>query len=359
MYLCTVCVWFPQAQKNFKGELYRRSQAAQLLSAVERCKATTESLLGRPESQDPLQRRPPKSAAVIITGDFNAAPDVKDESEYASLVYPLVKEHPLRLRSVLNDDLEELIERMKQQQQQQQQQGQQEQQEREQREREQRCSDVQIDGQNQQPGEYGAASSVSTGRGLSKTPLTSARKSKQRTVMAAVAKVMNATAQIFLNTGTSSSRDAAAELSAAPAEDEGNQDDTPPECATLSEGVDESTTSASAEERDGAGSAAEAAAAQVGLGSAFVSPVWTTWKARRKKNKSDEKIVKHCIDYIFYNTPSDGSKEGTDVGLRAVATLPMLSEEEVGDTLLPSPNYPSDHVALAAVLQIIERRQKK
>lgn len=30
--------------------------------------------------------------------------------------------------------------------------------------------------------------------------------------------------------------------------------------------------------------------------------IWTTWKARRKKNKGKELVVKHCIDYIMYAT---------------------------------------------------------
>ena len=37
-----------------------------------------------------------------------------------------------------------------------------------------------------------------------------------------------------------------------------------------------------------------------------VDEIYTTWKARSKKGK--EKIVKHCIDYIFYS-PFRGRRE--------------------------------------------------
>lgn len=61
-------------------------------------------------------------------------------------------------------------------------------------------------------------------------------------------------------------------------------------------------------------------------------PVFTTWKYRPSKE------AKHTIDYIWY-TPGR-------LDLRQVWSIP--SEDEIGETALPSSNYPSDHVSLCA-----------
>lgn len=99
--------------------------------------------------------------------------------------------------------------------------------------------------------------------------------------------------------------------------------------------------------------------------------VWTTWKARRKGDK--EVVVRHCIDYILYGTAhahrsdaDEHSREGDDRHLspseganrrravRAVAALQVPSDEQVGQALLPSALFPSDHLPLVADLQIMQ-----
>lgn len=110
-------------------------------------------------------------------------------------------------------------------------------------------------------------------------------------------------------------------------------------------------------------------------------PVWTTWKARRKQGK--ESVTKHCIDYILYApplslrtmttpstspTPSASTASNTvtssassttspipevQVGIRTTAVLDLFTTQEVGESLLPSPSYPSDHLAIAADLEIV------
>jgi hypothetical protein len=103
--------------------------------------------------------------------------------------------------------------------------------------------------------------------------------------------------------------------------------------------------------------------------------IWTTWKARRKQGK--EKVSKQCIDYILY-TPSapsiisgetgvteiagvtgvcdlSGSPCIDCVGVRALGALDLLTDKEVGPDFLPSSSYPSDHIAIAADLEIVGR----
>ena len=114
--------------------------------------------------------------------------------------------------------------------------------------------------------------------------------------------------------------------------------------------------------------------------------VWTSWKSRRKQGT--EKVVKNCIDYILYaplpnrdmqaacgsssnnnnnNNNNNVSSEGGDqldggssssnvmpiVGVRALGVLDLLTDEEVGPGFLPSPSYPSDHIAIAADFEIV------
>ena len=120
--------------------------------------------------------------------------------------------------------------------------------------------------------------------------------------------------------------------------------------------------------------------------------VWTTWKSRwvgggrpKSNNNSNssggrrerrKKVLRHCIDYIFYSTAKEATvsmkrekkstAKGGDVAenyehssvsgapyLRAVAALGMFSDDYIGDELLPSARYPSDHIALVADLQIV------
>ena len=108
--------------------------------------------------------------------------------------------------------------------------------------------------------------------------------------------------------------------------------------------------------------------------------VWTSWKSRRKQGT--EKVVKNCIDYILYaplasrevqaacGDSSISSEGGTNplgsssssrssshmmpiVGVRALGVLDLLTDEEVGPGFLPSPSYPSDHIAIAADFEIV------
>lgn len=78
-----------------------------------------------------------------------------------------------------------------------------------------------------------------------------------------------------------------------------------------------------------------------------IEEVWTTWKARKKEG--GEKVVKHCIDYILYAPP----RRHMNVGVRALGVLDLLRNHEVGPDFLPSSSYPSDHIAIAADLEII------
>lgn len=80
--------------------------------------------------------------------------------------------------------------------------------------------------------------------------------------------------------------------------------------------------------------------------------VWTTWKARRKHGI--ESVTKHCIDYILYSKPIE--KTINDIGrpgFRPISALDLFKTEDIGENLLPSALYPSDHVAIAADLQLI------
>ena len=80
--------------------------------------------------------------------------------------------------------------------------------------------------------------------------------------------------------------------------------------------------------------------------------VWTTWKARRKHGV--ESVTKHCIDYILYNRPIDkSSNSNSRPGFRPISALELFKTEEIGENLLPSSVYPSDHVAIAADLQLV------
>jgi hypothetical protein len=83
-----------QAFKSEEGERYRKREVEQLLLAIDR---------GRESATACFDGVAP---AVIITGDLNASPvPCEAVGSYASTVYPLIKAHPLRYRSVLNDDL--------------------------------------------------------------------------------------------------------------------------------------------------------------------------------------------------------------------------------------------------------------
>ena len=77
--------------------------------------------------------------------------------------------------------------------------------------------------------------------------------------------------------------------------------------------------------------------------------IWTTWKARRKQGK--ESVSKSCIDYILYLPLTEVARG--KAGLRAKSVLGLFSEAEIGQDLLPSDRYPSDHLAIAADLEVV------
>lgn len=92
--------------------------------------------------------------------------------------------------------------------------------------------------------------------------------------------------------------------------------------------------------------------------------IWTTWKARRKLTKGKETVVRHCIDYIMYAplqkdtvaaSASCMAESCEQVGVRATAVLDGFRDIEVDQALFPNALYPSDHIAIAADLQIVER----
>ena len=101
--------------------------------------------------------------------------------------------------------------------------------------------------------------------------------------------------------------------------------------------------------------------------------------------------MKHCIDFIFYapfrsrkkpdlgqivssiqwpvftkekgayTTTRDTSNDGQLIpesdtphsGFRAMEVLDLYDEDQIGPGLLPSERYPSDHLAIAAKLQLL------
>lgn len=86
--------------------------------------------------------------------------------------------------------------------------------------------------------------------------------------------------------------------------------------------------------------------------------IWTTWKSRLSKGV--EKIAKHCIDYIMYQPPSDArvvsekNIQKKNIGIIAKNVLDLFADDEISQELLPNAIYPSDHLAIAADLQIVE-----
>lgn len=87
-----------QASKTARGERLRYWEAQQLLSAIER---TCAGLLRQSSTYGQLA-----SVPVILTGDLNACPASSSSPfDFSNTVYPLIKRHPLGLRSVMNDDL--------------------------------------------------------------------------------------------------------------------------------------------------------------------------------------------------------------------------------------------------------------
>ena len=70
-------------------------------------------------------------------------------------------------------------------------------------------------------------------------------------------------------------------------------------------------------------------------------PLFTTWKFREHDGIEQEQC--RCIDYIFYKPDA----------FSPVALLKLPTKEEIGENGLPSDQYPSDHLALETVFQIL------
>jgi saccharopine dehydrogenase-like NADP-dependent oxidoreductase len=61
-------------------------------------------------------------------------------------------------------------------------------------------------------------------------------------------------------------------------------------------------------------------------------------------------------DKYLLTQPRGGEAVPYLAGIRASAVLDLLTEEEVGPDYLPSISYPSDHIAIAADLQLLMTR---
>lgn len=213
-----------KAMKNELGEKYRKKETEQLLSAVDRCRDSVAQCF---DGQSP---------AIIITGDFNASPiPCSHVGAYASSVYPLIKEHPLQYRSVLNDDLAYHIVKK----------------------------------------------------------------------------------QMKLRGGGDFEEE-------------------------VEKGCD---TDGSHNYNPNANNS---------------DNIWTTWKARMKKGQ--EKVIKHCIDYILYSSPhrpalADHPQLRSVLGVQAMTSLDLFEDKHIDHKLFPSPSYPSDHIAIVADLKIVENRK--
>lgn len=74
---------------------------------------------------------------------------------------------------------------------------------------------------------------------------------------------------------------------------------------------------------------------------------YTTWKWRPDGN-GGEKEVKHMIDYIWYADDGPGPR------LVSEALLSLPTAEELGPDALPCAAYPSDHLAIAARVALVQ-----
>lgn len=70
-------------------------------------------------------------------------------------------------------------------------------------------------------------------------------------------------------------------------------------------------------------------------------PAFTTWKFKSRE-EGKEKEESRTIDYIFYRSSH----------LIPVAYLELPTKDDIGPNGLPSPNYPSDHLALQSIFRI-------
>lgn len=278
-----------QAAKTAKGERVRHLETELVLSAIDRCAAAV------------LQRHRVHIVPIVLAADLNAVPTKYSVLGYESTVYPYIKQHQCRYRSVLNDDViagpvhnvsDSII-------------------------------DTGVGGGNSDSTDND--DTISVHRDCSKATHCTDRNSEIKSKCSPEYTVS----------------------------DTGNIVCTNSDC---------------------------------GLEDA----VWTTWKARCKLGA--ELVVKHCIDYIMYataraqypaataisvaenattpdtvasDTHSSAQNSGTtrnmhsdwqeEYVIRAVAALSPLLDEHVGKSLLPNEHYPSDHVAIAADLQVLRK----
>eukprot|EP00301_Raphidiophrys_heterophryoidea_P021746 c6082_g1_i1.p1 GENE.c6082_g1_i1~~c6082_g1_i1.p1 ORF type:complete len:333 (+),score=51.20 c6082_g1_i1:86-1000(+) len=83
------------------------------------------------------------------------------------------------------------------------------------------------------------------------------------------------------------------------------------------------------------------ASAYAGLSNNKTEPSFTTWKVRVGDYKAGE--AKMTIDYIMYSAKK----------FRCTHVLSLPSEADIGKTALPCEAYPSDHLAILAVLELL------
>mmetsp|Transcript_7500 Transcript_7500/g.16412 ORF Transcript_7500/g.16412 Transcript_7500/m.16412 type:complete len:387 (+) Transcript_7500:301-1461(+) len=88
-----------KAAKTADGELCRYGETQQLLSAIHNCSRKFWQYCRR-------EGGGVGELPVVLTGDLNACPTHRSSQfGFNCTVYPLIKEHPMQLRSVMNDDL--------------------------------------------------------------------------------------------------------------------------------------------------------------------------------------------------------------------------------------------------------------
>ena len=71
-------------------------------------------------------------------------------------------------------------------------------------------------------------------------------------------------------------------------------------------------------------------------------------KSETEREKTREHITKLAVDYIFYSP-----LRLEQPGFRALASIDMFDEDDVGKRLLPNKTYPSDHIAIVGDFQLL------
>lgn len=72
------------------------------------------------------------------------------------------------------------------------------------------------------------------------------------------------------------------------------------------------------------------------------APSWTTWKYRQPSDFDAGGLQKHTIDFILHSSQ-----------IRVSQTWGLPSDDELVDVGLPQAKYGSDHIAVAAVFEVL------